>query len=888
MSETTSPPGEPLVEPTGRRWPSPVWLVPLAALVFAFVLLYQEVAGQGPLIEIEFKTAAGLKAGETVVRYRDVDVGRVEDIRFTEDLARVVVEVRMEPSVAPYVDESAEFWVVRPQVSAQGVTGLETVLTGSYVGASWDREPGELQRSFTARDEPPLTPSDAAGIRIRLRATDGGSLEVGSPLFFKRVEVGRVEAKRLSDDGTAVEFDAFVSAPNDSRVTTSTRFWNASGVDLNLGADGARLRIASLSSLIRGGASFDTPEGGDPVEDGHVFELFPSEGEAMDIVAFSDPEDQVELEILFRGSVRGLSPGAAVEYRGIRVGRVQRVSASVDPETSRFRTRTRIAVSPALLGLADGGREALMRFLRAAVTEGLRAKLALGSLLTGALYVELEDVPDAPFAAIDETREPPILPAIASDLDELAGSVEGVLDRVNALPIEALMGNAVALLDNLNKIAASEDLQNAPGEALAVLRAAEALLSGPATEGAEDAQATLAAFRAIAEDPAVAAAPGRLDALLESLGALAAALEEGETAENLAASLAAFRALAEDPAVAAAPARLDAALAAATALLTDPETAAVPARLNETLAAARSALAAPGIEALPGEFGATLASLRARLDDPALAEATAALPGVLSAAREGLDGAAAELTPTLAALRALLEAPATQETPEVLNATLVAARGLLEDDGLRAASGEAAGALAALRALLEEPGTRAAPGELSATLKAARGLLADLEQARAAENLSRTLAAARRLAEDPALTRAADAAAGAMIAIQTVLSAPEADRLPAATTAALNEAAGLMRQFQAENLGGEAAGALAGVTQASEAVRVAMAALPPLLARLTDVSARADALLASVSVGSELNYEAVTAIRDIRDAARAVTDLADAVRQKPNSIILGR
>ncbi|MEO0362729.1 MAG: MlaD family protein, partial [Pseudomonadota bacterium] len=221
MSETTPPPGEPLVEPTGRRWPSPVWLVPLAALVFAFVLLYQEVAGQGPLIEIEFKTAAGLKAGETVVRYRDVDVGRVEDIRFTEDLARVVVEVRMEPSVAPYVDESAEFWVVRPQVSAQGVTGLETVLTGSYVGASWDREPGELQRSFTARDEPPLTPSDAAGIRIRLRATDGGSLEVGSPLFFKRVEVGRVEAKRLSDDGTAVEFDAFVSAPNDSRVTTS-------------------------------------------------------------------------------------------------------------------------------------------------------------------------------------------------------------------------------------------------------------------------------------------------------------------------------------------------------------------------------------------------------------------------------------------------------------------------------------------------------------------------------------------------------------------------------------------------------------------------------------------------------------------------------------------
>lgn len=886
MNETQAP-GEPEIEPARiRRWPSPVWLVPLLAVLGAVALMVQNLASRGPLIEIEFATASGLKAGETVIKYRDVDVGRVEAVRFSANLRTVVAEARMDASIAPYLDDSARFWVVRPQVSAQGITGLDTVLTGSYIEASWDTEPGETRGRFTAEETPPLTPEGAAGVRIRLRAEDGGSLDVGSPIFYKRVEVGRIESKSLTPDGNAVEFDAFITAPNDRRITTATKFWNASGVDLELGADGARLRIASLSSLIRGGASFDTGPGGRPVEPGFVFTLFPSEGDALDVLdADLSSGEQAVFHIFFGGSVRGLRPGAAVEYRGIRIGRVAAVSAAVDPETNRFRTRTRVEISPSLLGLGEGGAEAATRFMRRAVADGLRAKLALGSLLTGALYVELDEAPATAPAVLDETGPVPILPAIASDLDELAGSVEGVLDRVNALPVEALMANAVTLLENLNRIVGDESTAQVPARTLALLSAAEALVASPDLQRATvDAGAAVAALRRLAEDPALAAAPERMEEALSSLAGILAALEVADTGENVAASAAALRAVLEDPAFRRLPASLDTALVAAAALMESPGAADLPAEINRTLVAVRRTLDAPDLVALPGQAGAALASLRARLDDPALAQAVADLGPLVAETRAAVAG----IGPVLAAAQAILDDPETRAAPGAARAALEAARSLLEDEGVRAAGGEAARTLAALRKLLEGPGAQAAPAEVSATLAAARALLESLIEAEAAENLSRTLAATRTLAEDPALIRAADAFSGAFVALQTLLAAPGAEALPAATTEALTEAAALIRQFRDENLGGAAVAALSGVTRATQAVERASAGMPQLLLRLTDLSVRADGLLQSVSVGSTLNYEAVNAIREIRDAARAVTELADQAQRQPNSFIFGK
>ncbi len=971
-------PGAPDMEPVkSSRWPSLVWIVPALAILAAIGLLFQNLATRGPLIEIELETASGMKAGQTVIRYRDVDVGQVEAVKFSDDLTKVIVEARMNQSVAPYLDDDAKFWVVSPQVSAQGITGLETVLTGSYIEGSWDTEAETPVKRFVALDQPPLTPDGALGVRIKLRAEDGGSLDLGSPIFYKRVEVGRVESKRLTEDGQAVEFDVFINAPNDKRITTATRFWNASGVDLELGTSGANLRIASLASLIRGGAMFDTGPDGQPIEPGHIFQLFPSETDARDILDTDVVTgEQVAFRIFFGGSVRGLRPGAPVEYRGIRVGRVEAVSAAVDPVTNRFRTRTRISISPSLLGLGEGGKDAVMEFMRSAVADGLRAKLSLGNLLTGALLVELDDVVTTP-SAIDESGPVPVLPAVRSDLDELAGSVEGVLDRVNALPVEALMNNAVSLLENLNKVVANDATQAVPAQTLALLAAAEELISAPELRQTTiDVSALVAALRAVAEDPAIGAAPGQIGETLTSLNAilseleeagtaadiaagiaalrtvvedpalaaapgqmgdtlaslsailgeleqsgatadvsasitalrgivenpalatapdqlgqslaslstLLGALEEADAATNLAASLAALRTLAEDPALARLPASLDQTILAANALLSDPAMAALPGEINQTLGTLRQTLDLPGLDALPGEVNASLASLRARLDDPALAQAISELGPLVAAARQTAEGT----EPLITSLQSLLDDPALRETPEALRGALTAARGLLEEQGLRDASAEAAATLASLRQILDAPETQAAPGELNATFAAARGLLDDLVEQKAAENLAQTLAATRRLAEDPALVRAADAMASAFLAIEVVLAAPGAEELPAAATEALSEAAGLIAQFQEENIGAASAAALSGVTEATRAVQQAAAGVPALIRQLVQVSARADALLESVSVGSELNYEAVTAIRDIRDAARAVTELAELVQQNPQTFILGK
>lgn len=887
MTTTAPNPGPPQREPARRRrWPSLVWLVPALAIIAAFGLLFQNLATRGPLIEIVLDSASGLKAGETVIRYRDVDVGRVEAVRFSDDLTKVVVEARMDQSVAPYLDDDAKFWVVSPKVSAQGITGLETVLTGSYINGSWDTEAETTLSRFTALDQPPLTPDGAPGIRIRLRAEDGGSLDLGSPIFYKRVEVGQVESKRLTEDGQAVEFDVFINAPNDKRITTATRFWNASGVDLELGASGANLRIASLASLIRGGAMFDTASGGVPVEPGHVFPLFPSEANARDIldtgVAIGE---QVAFDIFFAGSVRGLEAGAPVEYGGIRVGRVEAVTAAVDELSNRFRTRTRIAISPSLLGLGEGGEDAVMTFMRSAVADGLRAKLALGSILTGALIVELDIVAVTPPTAIDESGDVPVLPAVASDLDELAGSVEGVLDRVNALPVEALLANAVTLLENLNSVVADDATQAVPEKTLALLTAAEALIAGPELrQTAVDASAFVASLRAIAEDPALAAAPAQMGQSLASLSAILTALEEADAASDLAASIAGLRVIIEDPALARLPASLDQTILAANAILSNPAMVDLPGEINATLGAVRTTLDLPGLDALPGDVSAALASLRTRLDDPALAQAIAELGPLIASARQTADSTG----PLVASLQSLLDDPGLQEAPEALRGALIAARELLEEEGLRDASAEAAATFASLRKILDAPETQAAPGELNATFEAARGLLEDLVEQKAAENLSQTLAATRSLAEDPALVRAADAMASAFLAIEAVLAAPGAAELPAAATEALTEAAGLIAQLQKENLGAASNKALTGVFDASQAVRQAAAGVPALLARLSEVSNRADALLESVSVGSELNYEAVSAIRDIRDAARAVTELAELAQQKPTSFILGK
>ncbi|MEL7463676.1 MAG: MlaD family protein [Pseudomonadota bacterium] len=776
---------DPKIEGPGGRRVSFVWLAPLIAVAVALFLLWREYEAQGPLIEISFPTAEGMREGETALRYRDVDVGRVENIRFSDDLSRVIAEVRLQPEVARFVDDGATFWLVRPEVSVRGVTGLDTVLSGVYIEGAWDATESGAKRSFDALEQPPLTPIGAPGKRVTLRAATGGSLNVGAPILFRGIEVGQVEARRLTDDGAAVEFEIFVNAPHDRRLTADTRFWNMSGVQLSIGAEGARLNIASLASLIQGGASFEDLSGGaaDPVAPGYAYNLYPTEDDARAQALDVEPGEQLLLDVFFDGSIRGLNVGAPVEYQGIRIGRVASVSAEVDAEEGVFATRTTIAIAPVRLGLGEGAVDASLAFLDRAVARGVRAQLATANLLTGALLVRFVSVSDAPGAeaATIERREgrPPRMPATQTDLDELAGSVEGALKRVERLPIEALFANAVLLLENVNAVVGSNAVRQAPEEALGALAALNEVLNSEAVKDAPgEATALLRALRETVESEEIASARVDLAALLASARAVAATLED---------------------------------------------------------------------EAVAADAAAAIAALRARLEDPALTTL------------------AASLTESVDAATALLSSPALAETPAALNA-----------------------ALASLDEVLNAPGLTEAPEELRASLASARSILETLEQANTAGEIASAAAAARGLLDDPALRKLADEAAGAAAALRAALGAESADQLPEAAARALDATTALFDQLRAADIGPRAAEALVSVNRASGSVNAVFSQAPALIASLSDVAARADGMLASFDVGSELNYEAVTAIREIRDAARAITELAALIERQPNAFILGR
>lgn len=1013
MADDASGPQDPTIEPPReRRAISLVWLLPIIAVAVVAALVWREYNSRGPMIEIVFPTAEGLKEGATVVRFRNVEVGRVESLDFADDLGSVVASARMSPDVGQYLDADAEFWIVTPQVTARGVTGLDTVISGAYIEGSWDDQAGPSESRFTALDNPPLTPADTPGKRVRLLATDGGTLAVGAPIFFRRVEVGRVESKRLTDDGTGVVFEAFVNAPNDTRLTEETRFWNVSGVDFSFGAEGARLRIASLASLIQGGAAFDDLSGGDapPVDENHLFTLYPTEREALSQSIEVDPGERLLLDVYFSGSVRSLSVGAAVEYQGVRVGRVSDVAAEVDPDAGSFATRTTIALAPTLLGLDEGDAAAALEFMEMAVAGGLRAQLTSGNLLTGALIVRLVSAPDAAPAEIEARKgRPPRMPSTPSDLDEIAGSVQGVLKRVDALPIETLLAGAVTLLDNVNAVIGSEGVRAAPDQALEALTALTTLLSSDAVQNAPvEAEALIAALRETAESEDVASARRDLATLLASAASTASALEESDLAGETAAIAAALRARLEDPelaalvaelnratsaattllsspAVVAAPEELNAALAALRALLESPGVTAAPGALTETLgaarrilteieesdvagelagavASARAVLEAPALQGLSGDAAATMASLRARVDDPAIGALIAELNRASAAAAALISdpttaAVPGEATATLAALRALLESPGVAAAPGELTETLAAARRILEDiereevaaelgevlastralmadPGLASLPGEASAALTALRARIEDPaigsllvsldeavgaasvllsdpalaetpgalnealgavssalaapGLAEAPAELTATLSSARALLEDLVREGAAAELSAAIGAARGLLDDPALRRFTSEAAETAAALRGLLGAPGIESVPAETARALASAADLLDQLRADDLSGEAAATLATARTAADALRRATADTPRLINQLSATAAQVEDILVSVDVGSELNYETVTAIREIRDAARAITDLANLVERQPNALILGK
>lgn len=442
-----------------RRQISIVWLVPLVAVLIGGWLAYKGLSEKGPTITISFESAEGLEAGKTKLKYKDVEIGQVGTIHFNTDLSRVIITAELVKESEPFLTENTRFWVVRPRVTASGVSGLGTIFSGAYIGMDPGKE-GAPERTFEGLEIPPVVTTGMPGRVFLLKATTLGSLDVGSPVYYRQIQVGQVIGYELDKEGQSLEIKIFINAPHDDLVRTTTRFWNASGFDLKLDAGGLKLNTESLVSIMMGGIAFDTPtslEAGGPAEPGHVFRLY----ETRESIFERTYTEKLYYVLHFNESIRGLSVGAPVEFRGIKIGEVVDIKAGLDHETLTPRITVLIQTEPQRWEALGEAKVDHQTEIEALVAKGLRAQLKTGSMLTGQLYVNVDIHPDAPEAHIIYGEQFPELPTIPAPLQMITARVNQLLNKIEAVPIKQIGKDLGDTVQNFKRMSESKELLEA-------------------------------------------------------------------------------------------------------------------------------------------------------------------------------------------------------------------------------------------------------------------------------------------------------------------------------------------------------------------------------------------------------------------------------------------
>lgn len=466
-----------------------IWLVPMLAALVSIGLVAGQVRGHGPAITLGFQDGEGLEPGKTPVRYNDVDIGMVTAVRLATDLSRVLVTVQLNQEAADFATQGTRFWIVRPRADMSGASGLGTLLSGTYIGADsgGSREP---ETQFTGLETPPVVSLRQQGARFVLRGPSLGSVETGSPVYYRHVEVGQVTGTALDKDGAGVTIDVFVEAPYHRYVGRDTQWRHASGLGLRLDAAGLRVNAESFQAMLLGGIAFQPSPGqsaGDAVPDGTVFSLQSGDLDAAD--GLDGTASTVVMH--FDQSLHGLSVGAAVDFRGVQLGEVTNVGVAFDQKTHTFVMPVTLNLYPDRLGQAFRASSeysdaaAGKALLRTLVARGLRGQLRTGNLLTNQLYVALDMFPNAPPVQLDLNRTLIALPTIPNTLDDLQAQIADLAKTLDRVPLDQLGTHLGQRLDNARRLFALTDAQLAP-QARATLAAArqafdaaQAIAQGP-------------------------------------------------------------------------------------------------------------------------------------------------------------------------------------------------------------------------------------------------------------------------------------------------------------------------------------------------------------------------------------------------------------------------
>ena len=445
-----------------------VWIIPLLAAVIAVGIAVQRVVSEGPTISIVFRNAQGIEAGKTFVKYKDVNIGQVTAVQLSENYTQVTVTAKIAKSAAGLMVEDAAFWVVEPRVTLSGVSGLGTLLSGNYIGFEAGKSDSE-RHSFTGLNLPPTLTGDQPGRQFVLKAANLGSLGIGSPVYYRRLQAGQVVAYQLASDGQAVDITVFVQAPYHQYVNPGTRFWNASGLNVSVGAEGVDVRTQSLVSLIAGGLAFETPPFAPPAEAAGANAVFTLYGDQA--AAMKQPDLIARRYVLyFAESLRGLSVGAPVTLLGLPGGEVTSIGLDIDPATQRFRGRVEFVAFPERLveqlsagqsvageSIVQNTRKRQAFFEQMVEEQSMRAQLQSGNLLTGQRYVAFDYHPNAAKARIDWRQEKPVLPTVPSTLPDFEAKIGSILAKLDKLPYEALGADARKMLATLNQTLTNAD-----------------------------------------------------------------------------------------------------------------------------------------------------------------------------------------------------------------------------------------------------------------------------------------------------------------------------------------------------------------------------------------------------------------------------------------------
>jgi len=434
-----------------RSGPSLVWLIPLITIIVGGWLVVKTLSEQGPRATISFKTAEGIEVGKTKIKYKNVDIGVVEQIKFSEDLTHVLIWVDFSKGSEHFLRRNTRFWVVKPQFGLRGVSGLSTLISGAYIEI--DPGPGAPQLHFVGLEKQPVVTASEAGKRITLTAGRLGSVDTGSPVYYQGMEAGEVLGHELGTDHKSVFIHAFIKSPFDQLVRGNTRFWNVSGMEVTMGADGFKIETESLVSLMFGGIAFETPRTMEPASDdveSLVFTLF----DDYNTIKEYSYTKKINFILFFDSSVRGLKIGAPVEFKGIKIGSVLDIRLEFESEDTTFRIPVLIEIEPeriAARGVEE--QDSPYHVMNTLVERGLRAQLRTGSLLTGQLYIELDMHPDTMILLSGSETKVPELPTIpAANFDAITASIERFVAKLDEVQVEEIGVELLSALRGANRV----------------------------------------------------------------------------------------------------------------------------------------------------------------------------------------------------------------------------------------------------------------------------------------------------------------------------------------------------------------------------------------------------------------------------------------------------